>query len=34
MDDVPALGAHTEAILRSLGRSDSQIADLRSQGVI
>ncbi len=30
MDAVPALGEHTDAILRALGRSDAQIAALRA----
>ncbi|RRD58412.1 CoA transferase [Comamonadaceae bacterium OH2545_COT-014] len=34
MDAVPALGAHTEAILRALGRSDAQIQALRSTQAI
>jgi crotonobetainyl-CoA:carnitine CoA-transferase CaiB-like acyl-CoA transferase len=34
MDAVPAVGAHTEAILRSLGRSDAQIDALRAAGAI
>ncbi|HET9256827.1 MAG TPA: CaiB/BaiF CoA-transferase family protein [Pseudonocardiaceae bacterium] len=34
MNPVPALGEHTEDILRSLGRSDTTIAALRADGVI
>jgi crotonobetainyl-CoA:carnitine CoA-transferase CaiB-like acyl-CoA transferase len=34
MDAVPALGEHTEAILKALGYSDSQIAELRSAHAI
>jgi formyl-CoA transferase len=34
MDAVPAVGAHTPAILRALGRSDEDIARLRADGVI
>jgi len=34
MDAVPALGAHTEQILRELGRSDAAIAALRAAGAI
>ncbi|MFD9740694.1 CaiB/BaiF CoA transferase family protein [Umezawaea sp. NPDC059074] len=34
MDPVPALGEHTDDILRSLGRSDPAIAALRADGVI
>ncbi len=34
MDAVPGLGEHSEAILRSLGRSDADIAALRRNGVI
>jgi crotonobetainyl-CoA:carnitine CoA-transferase CaiB-like acyl-CoA transferase len=34
MDAVPAVGQHTEAILRELGRSDSDIAALREAGAI
>lgn len=34
MDSVPALGEHSEAILRSLGRTDADIAALHTQGVI
>ncbi len=31
---APALGEHTEEILRDLGLDDSQIADLRDNGVV
>ncbi|MGB3068848.1 MAG: CaiB/BaiF CoA-transferase family protein [Ottowia sp.] len=34
MDPVPALGEHSESILRKLGRSDTEIAALRAQGTI
>jgi itaconate CoA-transferase len=34
MADVPALGEHTSAILRGLGRSDTDIESLRAAGVI
>lgn len=34
MDPVPAVGEHTQAILRELGRSDAQIARLRESGAI
>jgi len=34
MDPVPAVGEHTHAILRQLGRSDAQIAQLRASGAI
>jgi crotonobetainyl-CoA:carnitine CoA-transferase CaiB-like acyl-CoA transferase len=34
MDPVPAVGAHTDAILRALGRSDGDIAALRASGAI
>ena len=34
MDPVPAVGQHTEAILRELGRRDSDIAALRAAGVV
>ncbi|MFT4101925.1 MAG: CaiB/BaiF CoA-transferase family protein [Burkholderiaceae bacterium] len=34
MDPVPALGEHSAAILRELGRSDADIAALRTGGVI
>lgn len=34
MDAVPAVGAHTEAILRELGRDDGQVAALRSSKAI
>jgi itaconate CoA-transferase len=34
MDAVPAVGEHTEAILRELGRADAEIATLRASGAI
>jgi len=34
MDPVPAVGQHTEAILRELGQGDAQIAALRQSGAI
>jgi crotonobetainyl-CoA:carnitine CoA-transferase CaiB-like acyl-CoA transferase len=34
MDAIPAVGQHTEAILRELGRSDAQIAALKESGAI
>lgn len=34
MDPVPAVGQHTEAILRELGQSDDAIAALRASGAI
>ncbi len=34
MDAVPTVGEHTDAILRELGRSDSEIASLRHAGAI
>jgi formyl-CoA transferase len=34
MDQVPALGQHTDAILRGLGRTDTDIAALRAAHVI
>ena len=34
MDAIPAVGAHTEAILRSLGRGDADIAALRAAEAI
>ena len=34
MDPVPAVGQHTEAILRELGHSDAAIAALRAAGAI
>jgi formyl-CoA transferase len=34
MDPVPALGEHSEAILRELGRTDADIATLRQAGVV
>jgi crotonobetainyl-CoA:carnitine CoA-transferase CaiB-like acyl-CoA transferase len=32
--EAPALGQHSEAILRALGYADSEIARLREEGVI
>jgi itaconate CoA-transferase len=34
MDAVPAVGEHTEAILRELGRADAEIAALRASSAI
>jgi itaconate CoA-transferase len=34
MDPIPAVGAHTETILRSLGYDDTDIARLRAESVI
>ena len=34
MDPVPALGWHTDAILRELGCSDTEIARLRASGAV
>ncbi|GAA2898602.1 CaiB/BaiF CoA-transferase family protein [Pseudonocardia halophobica] len=34
MGAVPALGEHTDAILRELGRSDADLADLRDRAVV
>jgi crotonobetainyl-CoA:carnitine CoA-transferase CaiB-like acyl-CoA transferase len=34
MDPVPALGQHTDAILRELGSSDSEIIELRDAGAV
>jgi crotonobetainyl-CoA:carnitine CoA-transferase CaiB-like acyl-CoA transferase len=34
MDPIPAVGQHTQAILRELGRSDGEIEALRSAGAI
>jgi crotonobetainyl-CoA:carnitine CoA-transferase CaiB-like acyl-CoA transferase len=34
MDPVPAVGQHTEAILRELGQGDAQIAALRAASAI
>jgi len=34
MDPVPAVGQHSEAILRELGRGDAEIAAMRSAGAI
>jgi itaconate CoA-transferase len=34
MDPVPAVGEHTESILRALGRGDAEIAALREAGAV
>jgi crotonobetainyl-CoA:carnitine CoA-transferase CaiB-like acyl-CoA transferase len=34
MDAVPQVGEHTDAILRTLGRSDADIAQLRATGAV
>ena len=34
MDPVPAVGEHTDAILRELGRDDAAIARLRAAAAI
>jgi formyl-CoA transferase len=34
MDPVPAVGEHTEAVLRGLGRTDADIARLRADGIV
>jgi itaconate CoA-transferase len=34
MGDVPALGQHTDAILRELGRTDAVVAGLRARSVV
>jgi itaconate CoA-transferase len=34
MGPVPALGAHTDSILRELGRTDGEIAELRDRAVV
>lgn len=34
MGDVPALGAHTDSILRELGRTDTVVAELRDRAVV
>jgi len=34
MDAIPAVGEHTDAILRALGRSEEQIAALREAGAV
>jgi len=34
MDPIPAVGEHTDAILKELGMSDSEIANMRSSGAV
>jgi crotonobetainyl-CoA:carnitine CoA-transferase CaiB-like acyl-CoA transferase len=34
MDPIPALGEHTDAVLRELGRDDAAIAALRAAGAV
>ena len=34
VDSIPALGEHTEAILRELGYADAQIVQLRASGAV
>ena len=34
MDPIPAIGEHTQAILRELGRSEAEIAALQAAGAI
>jgi crotonobetainyl-CoA:carnitine CoA-transferase CaiB-like acyl-CoA transferase len=34
MDGVPAIGEHTQSILRQLGRTDQAIEALRARGAI
>ena len=34
MDAIPALGEHTDSILRSLGRTEAQIEALRTTGAV
>ena len=34
MDPVPAVGQHTEAILRELGQTEAEVAALRASGAI
>jgi itaconate CoA-transferase len=34
MGPVPALGAHTDAILRELGRTDAEIASMHDRGIV
>jgi crotonobetainyl-CoA:carnitine CoA-transferase CaiB-like acyl-CoA transferase len=34
MDPIPAIGQHTDAILRALGRSDGEIAAMRADGAL
>jgi len=34
MDPIPAVGQHTEAILKELGLSDGEIAGMRDSGAV
>ena len=34
MDPIPAVGEHTESILKELGISDDEIAHMRANGAI
>jgi crotonobetainyl-CoA:carnitine CoA-transferase CaiB-like acyl-CoA transferase len=34
MDAVPAVGEHTDLVLRDIGYDDAQIAGLRANGVV
>jgi crotonobetainyl-CoA:carnitine CoA-transferase CaiB-like acyl-CoA transferase len=34
MDPIPAVGEHTESILKELGMSDDEIANMRASGAI
>jgi crotonobetainyl-CoA:carnitine CoA-transferase CaiB-like acyl-CoA transferase len=34
MDAIPAVGQHTESILKELGMSDADIAQMRASGAI
>jgi itaconate CoA-transferase len=34
MDPIPAIGEHSDAILRELGRSDAEIGALRAAGAV
>ncbi len=34
MDPIPALGEHTDAILREFGYSDEAIGELRASGTV